>query len=73
MANNAANVQKFIEKMEQLDKMIANQGSGIISNTMIDEAYKAGLSLAENPASSSDNKFSMLLDSWGTSIRRVGP
>ena len=72
--NNAANVQKFIEKMEQLDKMIENQDNGISSNFLIGkEEYHAGLSITESPASSSNNKFTMFIDRWGTSTRRVGP
>ena len=72
--NNAANVQKFIAKMEQLDKIIENQDNGITSNFLIGkEEYNAGLSITESPATSSNNKFTMFIDRWGTSTRRVGP
>jgi len=68
----ASNVQSFIEKMERVDSMIADADNGIVSNYLISkEDYAAGLSMTASE-STLDNRFTMFIDAWGTSTRKVG-
>ena len=68
----ASNIQSFISKMEQLDNMIANADNGISTNYLISkEDYASGLGIGE-VESILDDRFTMAIDFWGTSTRKVG-
>jgi len=68
----ASNIQSFISKMEQLDNMIANADNGISTNYLIGkEEYASGLPMGE-VENILDDRFTMAIDFWGTSTKKVG-
>jgi len=68
----ASNVPSFIEKIEHLESMIENADNGISTNYLISkEDYASGFPVGETE-SIFDERFTMLIDSWGTSTRKVG-
>lgn len=68
----ASNVESFIAKMEQLEGIIENADNGISTNYLIGkEDYASGFPSGENE-SILDDKFTMFIDVWGTSTKKVG-
>jgi hypothetical protein len=67
MLNNSK-MQKFVWKIEQLDKMISNQGDPIIAN---DSLYNRLMQVPLIDKNFKDG-FTMTLDRWGTSDKKIG-
>lgn len=65
----SSKMQHFTWKMEQLDKLIEDQDSPVIMDSSL---YNGNIATPLFESATFKDNFTMSLDHWGTSTRKVG-